>query len=194
MPSLVGLLFAGCATAPPQNPNNICSIFQEKDDWFEAAAAAERKWGVPIPVQMAIIYQESGYNARIKPPRKRFLWLIPTVRPSSAYGYTQAIDSTWEAYEDEAGGWGADRDEFEDAVDFVSWYVNRSSITAGIPKDDAYRHYLAYHEGPTGYKRGTYRGKNWLINVAKRVQGNANRYSSQLAGCREDLEDGGWFF
>ncbi|MDA0956081.1 MAG: hypothetical protein O2811_07475, partial [Proteobacteria bacterium] len=57
---LAGLL-AGCATSPPARSDNICLIFSEKADWFDDAARAERRWDIPIPVLMAIMYQESSF-------------------------------------------------------------------------------------------------------------------------------------
>src|ERR1041384_2746874 len=110
----------GCAlfreSRPSQNVN-ACELFEEKDDWYPAAKKAEKRWGVPIALQLAIIKQESGFEPTAKPPRRKFLWLIPTVRPSNAYGYGQVLDSTWKNYVHETNNWGADRDEFEDVAD-----------------------------------------------------------------------------
>jgi len=47
---------------------------------------------------MAIIRQESSFQADAQPPRSRILWIIPGPRPSSAYGYSQALDGTWDWY------------------------------------------------------------------------------------------------
>lgn len=187
-------LIAGCATAPPRNPDNLCDIFREKGGWYDDAKAAAERWGTPIQVQMAIIYQESGYHDDLKPPRTRLLWIIPWRRPSSAYGYTQALDSTWETYKKASGNGWADRDDFDDAADFVAWYVAKSHRMLGISKWDAYSNYLAYHEGQGGFKRGTYKHKQWLIDTAYRVNARAKRYGEQLRGCREELESGSWLW
>ncbi|MDT0634239.1 transglycosylase SLT domain-containing protein [Spectribacter hydrogenooxidans] len=188
------LWLSACAVAPPRQPDNLCAIFHEKDGWYDDAHAAEKRWGTPIPVQMAIIFQESAYQQDVRPPRTRLLWVIPWTRPSSAYGYTQALDSTWAWYQRDSGNSWADRDDFEDAVDFVAWYVNQSHRQIGIARNDAYSQYLAYHEGQNGFKRRTWANKKWLINVAYRVSARADRYTRQLAGCREDLESDGWWF
>lgn len=188
---LIGM--AGCVTAPPTQPDDLCAIFREKSGWYDAAKAAAERWGTPIQVQMAIIHQESGYRGKAKPPRNRLLWVIPWTRSSSAYGYTQALDSTWDWYKRESGNGWASRDDFGDAVDFVAWYVNVSHRTLGISKWDAYSQYLAYHEGQTGFRRKTYARKGWLQRVAGRVQARAERYSGQLQGCREELERSGWW-
>jgi hypothetical protein len=190
----IGALLGGCATAPPSQPDDLCSVFREKDDWYRDASNAAQRWGMPVPVQMAILRQESAFVADARPARKRLFGLIPTVRPSSAYGYTQAKDSTWDWYRTKTGNRGADRDDFADAVDFVGWYGDVSWRTLGISKSDAYRQYLAYHEGHGGYQRGTYRSKDWLVATAHRVSARAKRYGRQLAACRPDLErGGGWW-
>lgn len=137
----------GCVTAPPRSTGDVCDIFYEKDGWFDAADTAYDRWGAPIHVQMAIIKQESSFVGDARPPRKRLLWFIPWTRMSSAYGYTQALDSTWDWYKRDSGNGGADRDDFDDATDFVGWYVDKSHATLGISKWDAYSQYLAYHEG-----------------------------------------------
>ena len=184
----------GCAVAPPRQPENICAIFDEKRDWYDDASAAFKRWGVPVHLQMAIIYQESGYRENVRPPRTRLLWVIPWRRPTSAYGYTQALDSTWDWYRRDSGNGWADRDDFDDATDFVGWYVAKSHSMIGLSKWDAYSNYLAYHEGQTGFKRGTYKRKAWLRKTAWRVKARADRYAAQLNRCRDDLENDSWLW
>ena len=191
VPLATVLLTSACATSPPKDVSDACEIFEEKDDWYDSAKDAYEKWGVPVHVQLAIIHQESRFQHDAKPPRQKLLGVIPWTRPSSAYGYAQSKDSTWDWYKDKTGNRWADRDDFDDAVDFVGWYCNTSHRMLGISKWDAYNQYLAYHEGHGGYKRKTYRKKKWLIKTAHRVQGNAKRYSAQLSRCEDEL-DRGW--
>jgi hypothetical protein len=178
---------AACVSAPPDNPGNVCKIFEDKRSWYKAAQRAERRWQVPMTVNMAILYQESSFKGRAKPPRRYYLGFIPGRRPSNAYGYAQALDSTWDEYKQAAGSWGARRSNFGDAVDFVGWYNNRSNAINGIRKDDAYNLYLAYHEGNGGFRNGSWRNKDWLLQAASSVQNNADRYTRQLQSCRADL-------
>lgn len=188
----IGLLpvlwLAGCATTPPSEPASLCAIFAEKDDWYEASRKAQQRWGVPVSVQMAIMKQESAFVADARPPRRWFLGFIPLSRPSTAYGYSQALDGTWERYQNSTGNAAAKRDDFADAVDFIGWYTHQSQIELGIPPQDAYRQYLAYHEGQGGYQRGSYRQKPWLMQVARAVGATASRYQRQLEGCRPNLD------
>ncbi|MBF0127157.1 MAG: transglycosylase SLT domain-containing protein [Magnetococcales bacterium] len=179
-------LLAGCATVPHvQNVENACTIFQDQSGWYEKSLAAQKKWGVPIHIQLAIIHQESRFKHDAKPSRSRLFWFIPGPRPSTAFGYAQALDGTWEQYRKHTGVWGADRDDFGDAVDFIGWYVDQSHKKCGISKWDARLQYLAYHEGQRGYNNKTYNKKPWLLKVAQRVENNAARYRMQLTQCRK---------
>lgn len=188
---MIGLL-SGCISTRPDNPRNICSMFEERRSWYRAAEDARERWGVPVPVTMAFIYHESGYQARARPERTKLLGFIPWFRPSSARGYAQALDGTWQEYQDEAGGMFARRTNFSDAVDFIGWYNNHSYRRNDIPRNDARNLYLAYHEGHGGYSRGSYRDKPWLLDVAANVQQNADRYAQQYAQCREELDRPWW--
>lgn len=194
--SFLLLLISGCATYRPTALHNICAIFRGETDWYEAARDANEQWGTPIWVMMAIIHQESRFIDDAKPPRPWFLF-IPLPRPSSAYGYAQAQDPAWEDYIRASGNGGADRDDFNDAIDFVGWYTHATHRRLGISKWDAYNQYLAYHEGRGGYQRGSWKNKGWLKQVAKKVKLRSAVYSKQLKGCKEELDDavdGWWFF
>jgi len=189
---LFAILFHGCGTTPPpKRADNVCEIFRERPDWYEDASESHEKWGIPIYVMMAILFQESGYVADAKPPRTTCLWVFPGPRRSSAYGYAQVKDETWEEYQDRTGNSWADRDDFGDAIDFVGWYCNLSSKKCRISKRNARNLYLAYHEGRGGYNRKTYRKKAWLLRVANKVQKRADRYRGQLASCEGEFRKGG---
>lgn len=186
---LSGLLVA-CSSDPPRNLTNSCDIFEEKDGWYQDANDSYKKWGVPVHVQLAIIYQESRFVHDAKPPRGKLLWVIPWKRLSSAYGYGQIKDSTWDWYLKSTGRRWADRDDFDDVSDFIGWYGDVSHRKLGLAKNDAYRQYLAYHEGHGGYKRKSYNNKAWLIKVARKVEARAADYQRQLNNCADNLDDG----
>ena len=191
IPFLATILIAGCSSSPPSNVNDSCAIFDEKDDWYSDAYDSFNKWGVPVHVQLAIIHQESRFVDDAKAPRDTLLWVIPWGRKSSAYGFGQVKDSTWEWYRKSTGNSWADRDDFEDVTDFIGWYGDVSYRKLGISKWDARKQYLAYHEGHGGYKRGSYRNKAWLVKVAKKVGKQASNYRAQLKRCAHKL-DKGW--
>jgi hypothetical protein len=186
------LVLTACANRLPANPANVCHMFEERRSWYRAAEQTEQRWGVPVPVTMAFIYQESAFNSRARPNRTRVLWVIPWTRPSSAQGYAQALNSTWTQYLQETGNRFADRSNFSDAVDFIGWYNHYSVPRSNIALNDARNLYLAYHEGHTGFNRGTYQNKGWLLETAAAVERNAERYQTQYASCREELGRSWW--
>lgn len=187
------LAISGCVSSPPEQIDDVCAIFEEKSGWYRDAKRSEKRWGVPVPVMMAMTHQESSYAARARPPRQKLLWVIPWTRPSSAYGYAQATDEAWRDYTRSTGRGGADRNDFADAIDFVGWYNARSADMLGLRKNDAYSLYLAYHDGPTGFRRGTWKRKGWLIEVAQKVNRRAAAYGTQLARCEDDLKGPWWW-
>lgn len=179
-------LLAGCGSRNFQAPNeldNACSILAERSGYLRAFRATENKWGVPINVQMAIIYQESKFISNARPPHQYALGVIPVGRQSSAYGYSQALDGTWEEYVEDEGGRGARRDNIRDATDFMGWYMDQTRTELGIPLSDTRNQYLAYHDGRTGYRRGSYRSKPWLIRIAGELEARAAMYQTQLIAC-----------
>lgn len=184
--AIVGLV-ASCGGGgnykAPRNLDNACAIVNERPAYFRAMKNAERKWGVPVHVQMASIHQESKFIGNARTPHQFVLGIIPVGRQSSAYGYSQALDGTWQDYLKETGNRRAKRDDIRDATDFMGWYMNGTSKQLGISKNDATSQYLAYHEGRGGFSRGSHRSKPWLMNVATNVGSRAQLYRSQLVAC-----------
>ena len=151
------------------------------------------KWNVPIALQLAIIKQESSFTQFAKPKRKKFLGLIPTSRPSTAFGYAQITNPTWDWYKNKTGNQNASRANFKDVTDFIGWYTTQSENMIGISKNDYYNQYLAYHEGHRGWKNKSYNSKKWLIDVAKNVERKTNMYNNQLKECEDRLNKKGLF-
>jgi hypothetical protein len=181
------LLVASCGggqTSAPRGLDNACTILKQRPDFNKAFRAAERRWGVPVHVQMATIHQESKFVADARTPFKYVLGVIPMGRQSSAFGYSQALDATWDEYRNAEGRRSAKRDRIKDAADFMGWYMNQSRDRNGIALSDARNQYLAYHEGQTGFSRQSYNSKAWLVAVAGKVDDRALMYQSQIAGCR----------
>ena len=184
---IIVVLLASCSGGPTSAPRNLddaCAILKERPEYYKAFRAAERRWGVPVHVQMATIHQESKFIADARTPFKYVIGVIPMGRQSSAFGYSQALDATWDEYLAEQGRWTAKRDRIDDATDFMGWYMTKSRESNGIPLHDAQNQYLAYHEGNTGFARQSYNAKPWLIGVAQKVQLRSAMYESQIAGCR----------
>ncbi|HBZ43537.1 MAG TPA: lytic transglycosylase [Maritimibacter sp.] len=180
---LAAMVSCGRNYSAPRNLDDACAIVKERPKYFRAMKATERKWDVPVPVQMAIIYQESKFIGNNRTPMKFALGVIPMGRQSSAYGYAQALDGTWGDYQKTEGGRRAKRDNIRDATDFIGWYMHQTEADLGIPKTDARNHYLAYHEGRAGYKRGSFKSKSWLMRISGEVGARAVVYDTQLRAC-----------
>ncbi|MEM7734017.1 MAG: lytic transglycosylase [Pseudomonadota bacterium] len=182
------LLVASCGgrsgDLPSKALDNACTILDQKPHYHRAMRQAERKWGVPIPVQMATIYQESKFVSDARTPFRWTLGVIPMGRISSAYGYSQALDGTWEEYKEDTRSRGARRNDIRDATDFIGWYMAETNQRLGISMHDTRNQYLAYHEGRSGYTRGSYRSKPWLMGVADKTAARADDYAAQLRSCR----------
>ncbi|QSX35421.1 hypothetical protein JYB87_06020 [Shewanella avicenniae] len=191
--ALTTVTLAGCATSPPENPDNICEIFRENRDWYDAALDAQDKWGVPVHVPLAMMYQESSFKHDAAPPMEYVLGFIPIGRASDAYGYAQAKTMTWDDYVRETGNGWASRSDFDDAMDFMGWFIWKTNKLNGVSKWDAKNQYLNYHEGWGGYKRGTYWKKQWLVKVAKKVDARSRKYATQYKSCKKEL-DSSWFW
>lgn len=184
--SIVFLALASCGGgnfSAPRNLDNACAIVRERPQYHNAMRATERKWGIPVHVQMATIHQESKFIGNARTPHRFALGIIPMGRQSSAYGYSQALDGTWEEYQQEQRRGSARRDRITDATDFMGWYMHNSAERLGISKTDAQNQYLAYHEGRSGFARQSYNGKPWLVDISARVQQRSQMYAEQLAGC-----------
>ncbi|MGJ8680764.1 hypothetical protein [Paraglaciecola sp.] len=191
------LFLVSCSSTPPRNIDNVCDIFSEKSDWYVSAYDMHKKWGVPIHVPMSMMYQESSFKATARPGKKYvFFGLIPWGRLSTAFGYSQAKTPTWEDYQRETGNAWADRTNFDDAMDFMGWFINKTHKMNKVSKWDAELQYLNYHEGWTGYRRGNHHKKPWLKKVAKKIKKRSLVFAQQLKSCESDFSKGGfwsWF-
>ncbi len=189
---LAPLLLSGCMTTQPSQVDDVCAIFAEKRGWYRQSSRAQQRWDVPIHIKMAFMHKESTFAARARPERTKLLWVIPWRRPSSAYGFAQATNAAWSDYQRATGRTRARRNNFGHAMDFIGWYNHESARRLGIPKHDAYRLYLAYHEGHGGYARGSFNTKPHVQDYARRVAQKAARYESQLQQCESRLRRRLW--
>ncbi len=181
---LLFLISSGCSSIP-KNTADGCSIFSEKYFWYKHAVKTEKKWGTPIYLQLAIIKMESDFDWLAKPKRQKIFKVIPYKRPSSSFGYSQAVKGTWRQYKDDTGNKYASRARFKDSVDFIGWYTNKTKSILKIPLTDPFKQYIAYHEGWGGYKN--YKNNQKVILLAKKVENNSNKYKKQLEDCKSSL-------
>ncbi len=151
---------------------DACSILSQNKDWFKASKKAAAKWGIPISVQLAVIKYESSFRHDADAPT------------STALGYAQALDGTFNEYKQKTNNRSAKRTSYYDATDFIGWYFSKSTKSLSHSAYDAETFYLAYHDGIGGYKNGTHLKKDWLQKKAKSVQKTANTYRLQINKCK----------
>lgn len=186
---LITIRFSLLEPDPPADPDNICSVFREHPVWYDYAKDAQQKWGTPIATQLAFVYYESSFRSHARPPRKVLLGFIPWLRPTTAYGYAQALDPAWGEYLEANGdGLAVVRTNMKYALDFVGWYNHLTRQEVGVPLNQPRNLYLAYHEGRTGYQRKSYRQKPDIVKLADRVQTRAFRYDNQLKTCEQEFQ------
>ena len=178
------IFLSGCSSIPSTTVNS-CVIFDERYFWYKHTKKVEQKWGTPIYIQLAIIKIESNFDWLAKPPRKKIFKIIPSKRPSSSFGYSQAVKGTWEQYKKETGNKLATRMRFKDSVDFIGWYTNKTETILKIPKKNAFKQYIAYHEGWGNFKN--YKKNEKVIKLAKKVEKQSDIYKKQLLNCRKSL-------
>ena len=179
------LFILNACSSIPNNTADGCSIFNERYLWYKHTKKVEQKWGTPIYVQLAIIKMESDFDWLAKPARQKIFKVIPYKRPSSSFGYSQAVKGTWEQYKKETGNNLATRVRFKDSVDFIGWYTNKTESILKISKNDAFKQYLAYHEGWGNFKN--YKKNKKVIKLAKKVQKQSSIYKKQLINCKSSL-------
>ena len=182
---ILSLLGISACSSIPSNTADGCSIFSERYLWYKFAKKTEKKWGTPIYIQLAIIRMESDFDWLARPERQKIFKVIPYKRPSSSLGYSQAVKGTWKQYKEETGNKLASRILFKDSVDFIGWYTTKTSQILKISKKDAFKQYVAYHEGWGNFKY--YKKNKKVIGLARKVEKQSKIYRKQLVKCSNKL-------
>ena len=184
---IIFFFIVSCSSVP-KYPQNACKIFGEKYFWYKHTKKSSETYGVPTYVILAFINKESGFNRFAKPKRSKLFKIIPYKRPSSSFGYSQAVKKTWELYKTETDNPLALRTRFKDSVMFIGWYISKTKKINNIPVDDSYRQYLNYYLGWGNYAKEVYKTDKKAIIFAKSVQKQSNIYKSQLRECQKSLD------
>ncbi len=172
----------------PKYPSNACKIFGEKYLWYKHTKKSSEKYGAPVYMILAFVNKESGFNRFAKPKRHKIFKVIPYKRPSSSYGYSQAVKKTWELYKTETNNPLALRTHFKDSVMFIGWYIKKTNKINKVPLNDSYRQYLNYYLGWAGYAKKAYKNDKKAIIFAKSVQKQSKIYKDQLKECQKSLD------
>mgnify|MGYP001204183666 CR=1 FL=1 len=185
--SLVILFFLTACSSVPKYPQNACKIFNENYLWYKSSQKSSKTYGAPIHIILAFVNKESGFNRWAKPRRQKLFKIVPYKRPSSSFGYSQAVNKTWELYKTETNNPLALRTRFKDSVMFIGWYMKKTSKINKVPLTDSYRQYLNYYLGWGAYAKKTYKTDKKAVIFAKQVEQQARIYKSQLRECQERL-------
>ena len=185
---LILLFFITACSSVPKYPQNACKIFGQKYLWYKSAKKSSDTYGAPIHIILAFVNKESGFNRWAKPKRNKLFKIVPYKRPSSSFGYSQAVNKTWELYKTETNNPLALRTRFKDSVMFIGWYINKTNKINKIPFDDSYRQYLNYYLGWGSYAKETYKTDKKAIIYAKSVQKQSKIYKNQLKECQKSLD------
>ncbi len=181
--------FLSACSSVPKHPQNACKIFGEKYLWYKHAKKSSETYGVPIHIILAFVNKESGFNRWAKPKRTKLFKVVPYKRPSSSFGYSQAVKKTWELYKTETDNPLALRARFKDSVMFIGWYIYKTNKINKIPLNDSYRQYLNYYLGWGSYAKKTYKSDKKAIIFAKKVEKQSKIYKSQLEECQKNLNN-----
>ena len=185
---LVFLFFLTSCSSVPKYPQNACKIFGENYLWYKHSKKSSETYGAPIHIILAFVKKESGFNRWAKPKRTKLFKVIPYKRPSSSFGYSQAVNKTWELYKTETNNPLALRTRFKDSVMFIGWYINKTNKVNKISHNDSYNQYLNYYLGWGNYSKKTYKIDKKAILFAKNVQRQSKIYQGQLKECQKILD------
>tara|TARA_Y100000590_G_C15653462_1_gene989700 strand:- start:404 stop:1006 length:603 start_codon:yes stop_codon:yes gene_type:complete len=185
---LVFLFLVSCSSVP-KYPQNACKIFGEKYLWYKSVKKSSERYGAPIHIILAFVNKESGFNRWAKPKRTRLFKIVPYKRPSSSFGYSQAVNKTWELYKTETNNPLALRTRFKDSVMFIGWYMQKTKKINKIPLNDSYRQYLNYYLGWGNYANKVYKTDKKAVIFAKNVQKQSKIYKNQLLECEKSLNN-----
>jgi hypothetical protein len=181
------VFFTSCSSVPKYT-SNACKIFSERYLWYKNIKKSSETYGAPVDIILAFVNKESGFNRWAKPKRTKLFKIIPYKRPSSSFGYSQAVNKTWELYKKETDNPLALRTRFKDSVLFIGWYIKKTNKINKIPLDDSYRQYLNYYLGWGAYKKGVYKTDKNAIIFAKNVEKKSKLYKNQLRECSKNLD------
>ena len=182
------LFFLTACSSVPKYTSNACKIFGEKYFWYKHAKKSSETYGAPVHIILAFVKKESGFNRWAKPKRTKLFKIVPYKRPSSSFGYSQAVNKTWELYKTETNNPLALRTRFKDSVMFIGWYISKTNKINKISFNDAYRQYLNYYLGWGNYSKEVYKTDKKAIIYAKKVEKQSNVYKSQLKECQKNLD------
>ena len=185
---IVVFFFIVSCSSIPKDTSNACKLFGERYLWYKHAKKSSEIYGVPIHIILAFVNKESGFNRWAKPKRTKIFKVVPYKRPSSSFGYSQAVNKTWEMYKIDTNNPLALRTRFKDTEMFIGWYIRKTNKINKVPLTDSFNQYLNYYLGWGDYSEKVYKTDKKSIIFAKSVQKQSNTYKKQLKECQKSLD------
>lgn len=164
----------GCAQRVA-DPDNICEIFRQHPEWCKILDRVRKKFGVPVAVEMAILYQESNFTNYSAIESKKL-----------SLGDEERTATFWQRYFGKFY-YSQNKMNFRLAANFMGWYLARLHKKLDIPFNEADTLYLVYGEGTLNYRLADYQFKQELVRTALMVAWRAREYQAQLPHCRAML-------
>jgi len=180
------IILASCSSVQ-QHSSNACKLFGERYLWYKNVKKSSETYGAPVHIILSFVNKESGFKRFAKPERAKLFKIIPYKRPSSSFGYSQAVNKTWELYKTETNNPLALRASFKDSVMFIGWYMAKTKKINKVSLNDPYRQYLNYYSGWGNYAKKTYKTDKKAIIFAKNVEKQSEIYKNQLRECQKAL-------
>jgi hypothetical protein len=154
---------------------DMCTVIARNPDWIPILQTVEQTYGVTPGAVLAVIDQESRFNASARGQG------ASGANPQRNFGYSQANLRTWNWFLRESGYEGShSRTDFAASAHFIGWHFVEHVGSINAPVSDTYRHYLVYKQGLGGYRRGASAASQRLARTVARRAATAD---SQLDGC-----------
>ena len=179
------LLSSGCQIIPinHKNQNNICR-FLEDNPYMNQVISSENISNAQQATILAIIHHESAHQPQARPVKK---WIIKPWIPwsyySSAKSYAQITQPTWQDFS-KTRTFKPNINAYMDNISFIIWYFDKNKKVLGTKKDTISECYLIYHEGPSGYRKGTQSFSLALKQYALKVEHTGKIYLKALKKCQ----------
>jgi hypothetical protein len=153
---------------------DMCALLARNPTWADSLKASQTRWQVAPGTILAIIDQESRFNANARGLG------ASGANPMRNFGYAQANLQTWNWFLRDSGKGNGSRSDFDASADFVGWHFATMERRISAPRSNVSAHYLVYKMGEGGYKRGAPASARAL---ASRIAARARYIDTQLSGC-----------
>lgn len=166
------VILSGCFGSTVKQNLQICEELDDTDDWVEPAMLAQKKYGTPLALSLALLE-------------------LPLSELDKKHVRPRAAD--WDEYRIRSERWDASPNSPEDAIDFIGWFTQQTVKRNKIGWQNVKEHYLALRLGHGGLQRFDQALYADLALQAKGVELRAKRWSGELNSCQEQWQGESWY-